>query len=239
MRLRQKKSSRARTLPHAKRSRHAGLVRMKKRWTRFAKSPHFGTAATAGAAFLIVLCIGAAALIAGHDSPPADAIATSQVPTAGSSTPHAATAGSGMPHAAAADVRPARAAAHDGAAPYTRPAVAAAPALVLAADHSPSANADESSSAVEPGQNAVTIAGCLERDDRAFELKDTGGAAVPAARSWKSGFLRRRPAAIEILDSGDRLKLPSHVGQRVKVTGQLDGREMHARSLQLVATSCG
>jgi len=84
----------------------------------------------------------------------------------------------------------------------------------------------------------VTITGCLERDDETFRLKDTAGADAPKSRSWKSGFLKKGSAAIEVVDASKRLKLPDHVGQRVSVTGVLMNREMHVRSLQRVATSC-
>jgi hypothetical protein len=86
---------------------------------------------------------------------------------------------------------------------------------------------------------AVTITGCLERaDETTFRLKDTIGADAPKARSWKSGFLKKGSASIEVVDAAHRLKLPDHVGQKVSVTGTLVDREMQVRSLQRVATSC-
>ena len=84
----------------------------------------------------------------------------------------------------------------------------------------------------------VTITGCLERNAETFRLKDTAGEAAPKARSWKSGFLRKGSASIAIVDAANRVKLPSHVGQRVSVTGTLVDREMRVRSLQRVAASC-
>ena len=85
----------------------------------------------------------------------------------------------------------------------------------------------------------VTITGCLERaDETTFRLKDTIGADAPKSRSWKSGFLKRNAASIELVDAAHRLKLPDHVGQKVSVTGTLVDREMQVRSLQRVATSC-
>jgi hypothetical protein len=85
---------------------------------------------------------------------------------------------------------------------------------------------------------AVTITGCLERNAEAFRLKDTAGASAPRARSWKSGFLKKGSATVAVIDAGNRVKLPTHVGQRVSVTGTLVDREMQVRSLQRVATSC-
>ena len=90
-----------------------------------------------------------------------------------------------------------------------------------------------------PKTAAVTITGCLERNADNFRLKDTAGADAPRARSWKSGFLKKGSATIAVIDAGNRVKLPTHVGQRVSVTGTLVDREMQVRSLQRVATSCG
>jgi hypothetical protein len=85
---------------------------------------------------------------------------------------------------------------------------------------------------------AVTITGCLEQDDESFRLKDTEGADAPRSRSWKTGFLKKSSASIEVVDAANHLKLPKYVGQRVSVTGVLVDREMKARTLQRVATSC-
>jgi hypothetical protein len=89
-----------------------------------------------------------------------------------------------------------------------------------------------------PKSPAVTITGCLERDDQTFRLKDTEGAEAPRSRSWKTGFLKKGSASIEVVDAANRLKLTDHVGQRVTVTGTLVDREMRARSLQRVSPSC-
>jgi len=92
--------------------------------------------------------------------------------------------------------------------------------------------------AVTPKTPFVTVAGCLERNTDGFRLKDTTGADAPKARSWKSGFLTKRAAAIRLVDAVNTLKLPSHVGQRVSATGTLVDGEMRARALQSVAPSC-
>ena len=96
--------------------------------------------------------------------------------------------------------------------------------------------------AVEPAPDTkvarVTIEGCLERADDTFRLTDTAGTNAPTSRSWKSGFLKRRPAAIEVRDSVKRVNLASHVGQRVSVTGTLVDRQMRASSLQPISLSC-
>jgi hypothetical protein len=85
----------------------------------------------------------------------------------------------------------------------------------------------------------VTITGCLEREAGAFRLDKTAGVDAPKSRSWKSGFLKKRPAQIEIVDPANRLQLPNQVGRRVSVMGVLVDREMRARSLQRVNGSCG
>jgi hypothetical protein len=84
----------------------------------------------------------------------------------------------------------------------------------------------------------VTIEGCLERADDTFRLTDTTGTNAPTSRSWKSGFLKKRPAAIEVRDSVKRVNLASHVGQRVSVTGTLVDRQMRVGSLQPISLSC-
>jgi hypothetical protein len=65
----------------------------------------------------------------------------------------------------------------------------------------------------------------------------TGGVA-PKSRSWRSGFLKKGSASLEVIDAANRLKLTDHVGQRVSVTGVLVDRGIRVRSLQRVATSC-
>jgi hypothetical protein len=104
---------------------------------------------------------------------------------------------------------------------------------------SPKAAAMESTSNVA-GQTvtSVTITGCLANDEETFWLKDTSGADAPKSRNWKSGFLKKRPAPIALLDATHALKLPNYVGQRVAATGTLVNREMRAHSLQRIGSSC-
>jgi len=87
--------------------------------------------------------------------------------------------------------------------------------------------------------DAVTITGCLEElTNQTFQLRDTAGEDAPKSRSWKSGFLKKGSDSIDLVDAANRVKLSSHVGQRVSVTGMLDDRELHVRSLRLVGESC-
>ena len=84
----------------------------------------------------------------------------------------------------------------------------------------------------------VTLAGCRERADDTFRLKDTLGADAPKSRSWKSGFLKKSSAPITLVDAPTRLNLTNHVGQRVSVTGMLEDGQMRVRSMRRVAASC-
>jgi hypothetical protein len=84
----------------------------------------------------------------------------------------------------------------------------------------------------------VTITGCLERDGDTFRQKDTSRADAPRSRSWKSAFLKKGSAPLEVVDASKRLKLTNHVGQRVSVTGPLSDGDMQIRSLRRVAATC-
>jgi hypothetical protein len=84
----------------------------------------------------------------------------------------------------------------------------------------------------------VTITGCLERADEGFRLKDTVGANAPKARSWKSGFLKKGSATLDVVDAAHALNLVGQVGHRVSLTGTVVDREMQARSVRRVAASC-
>jgi hypothetical protein len=88
------------------------------------------------------------------------------------------------------------------------------------------------------GPAPVTITGCVEAARGTFWLKDTSGEDAPKSRSWKSGFLRRSPARIELIDPANRLQPSAYVGQRVAATGVLTDRELRARALRPVAASC-
>lgn len=134
------------------------------------------------------------------------------------------------PHARTADMTDADA----------RPATAASNALIAEAT-APSDTEVPTPAAKDTGTVTapVTITGCLERSDDTFRLKDTEGDDAPRARSWKSGFLKKSPASIQVVDGANRVKLPAHVGHRVTVTGTLIDRELRVRSLHPVALSCG
>jgi hypothetical protein len=83
---------------------------------------------------------------------------------------------------------------------------------------------------------AVTITGCLQRHGDRFRLNDPSGASVPQSRSWKSGFLKKSAAAIDLV--GMSSTAADAVGTRVRVTGVLDNRELKAHAINRIASSC-
>ena len=112
------------------------------------------------------------------------------------------------------------------------PAAAKAPANT--ASNAPANAAATTSATVTASAKPVTVVGCLERTDAGFRLKETSGADAPKARSWKSGFLKKSSASIDVVDASRTLQLATHVGDRVSVTGVVEDREMLARSLRRV-----
>ena len=133
--------------------------------------------------------------------------------------------------------------------------VSTAALLVFAATQSPgrTASAPRSRTAVNAAEESAiwappktdasqatqgdsTITGCLEQHGDRFRLKDASGADAPRSRSWKFGFLKRGPDAIDLVDAGTTTA--NHVGMRVRVSGVLDDHQMHVRSLIRVADSC-
>ena len=110
------------------------------------------------------------------------------------------------------------------------------PARVASAETSGNDSAEPES--VGTTARMTTVSGCLERSDESFRLKDTSGTDAPKARSWKSGFLKKSSASIDVVDAMHRLRLANHVGQRVSLTGTLEDRSMQARSLQRIAGTC-
>ena len=89
-----------------------------------------------------------------------------------------------------------------------------------------------------PMPTVVTLTGCLVRSDKDFRLNDTTGLNAPKSRSWKSGFLAKRPASISIVPASSELPLSKHIGERVTVSGTLIERQMQVRTLRRVSSSC-
>jgi hypothetical protein len=126
-------------------------------------------------------------------------------------------------------------------APKAAPKTATANAAVPPAPQAPAIPVTQatampvSSTAIEPNREkpaSVTISGCLENEGGTFLLTDASGTAAPKSRSWKSGFLRKRTAQIELADGLGTLTLRNHVGRRVAATGTLVDREMRVDSVR-------
>ena len=88
------------------------------------------------------------------------------------------------------------------------------------------------------GKKAVTVTGCLERNDQVFRLTETSGAQAPKARSWKSGFLKKRASDLDVVDPSKKIKLKDHVGHRDALTGTLEGAELRVQSVRHLAATC-
>ncbi len=82
------------------------------------------------------------------------------------------------------------------------------------------------------------MTGCLEKTDEGFRLKDASGSAAPKSRSWKSGFLKKGAASLDVVDASHTLQLGSQVGRRVSLTGSLVDREMRVESVRRMSASC-
>jgi hypothetical protein len=109
-----------------------------------------------------------------------------------------------------------------------------------AAEPITSASTVESTATDAVGPAPVTITGCLETtlDGGEFRLTDTEGVDAPMARSWRSGFLKKRAAPVQLVELSDPKGLQKYVGRRVVATGQLTSRELRVRSLQPAGVSC-
>jgi len=133
----------------------------------------------------------------------------------------------------AATASPAKAVTTTAAAPAAKPATASAkngtPAKGKTANGAGSAQA---------APEIVTITGCLEQKDDGFRLKDTGGTDAPKSRSWKTLGMTKHASTVSLVDPSKRLKLGSHVGERVAVTGPLVDKELQGRSMKSLTPSC-
>lgn len=101
-----------------------------------------------------------------------------------------------------------------------------------------SATAPSAAPARETKDEPVTVTGCLELDNQEYRLTDTEGSNAPKSRSWKSGFIKKHAADLEVVDAAKSLRLATHLGQRVTITGVVADRKMQARSLVIAARSC-
>ena len=202
-----------------------------KKSPRLQRSPRFTAPFGAAAMFLVVIGVVAAAMLIAARGP--SRIGTPSMTLSARTTPATRLA------AAITPVNPPEESAAKKASASKTPSPGAAPATRLAAAMAPGNAPEESAAnAPEPTPAVVTITGCLERHDETFRLNDTAGMNAPKSRSWRSGFLKKGSAPIEVVDAANRLKFTDLVGQRVSVTGVFVDREIQVRSLRRVATSC-
>ena len=125
--------------------------------------------------------------------------------------------------------------------PASKPAVSPDATMKLISGPAPVAS-QSASTAATPAADAeepatpVTLAGCVERNDDGFWLKNASGDGAPKSRSWKSGFLRRKSLTVELVDRGYTHRLATYVGQRVETNGVLVDREMRVKSLRVLGS---
>ena len=128
--------------------------------------------------------------------------------------------------------------------PASPPAVAAATGAGLVSSETVArertTSAPASTTTPDAVSESVTMTGCLETavDGDQFRLTDIEGSDAPKARNWRSGFLKKRSAPVELVDFSDPVGLRKFVGRRVVATGLLAGRELRVHSLQAAGTSC-
>ncbi len=206
---------------------------------RLKKIPHAKGVIGAGVVGTVLVCFATAAMLVAARQP-SESIAVDATRDVEVTRPIAAPAAQASQTTSQKKV-PAQAQAKKAA--VAEPAaVHSAAADTVAADpvatNTPAANTVAAVSSTVQESEAVTITGCLVRDDEIFRLKDTIGEDAPKSRSWKSGFLKKRSASIDIIDAPNSLRLSNYIGKRVTVTGLLEDREMRARSLKPASGSC-
>jgi hypothetical protein len=101
-----------------------------------------------------------------------------------------------------------------------------------------SAGAERAKAKSNAGQKAVTVTGCLAQEDNAFRLTRTSGAQAPKSRSWKSGFLKKQPSDLGVVDPSKKLRLKDHVGHRDALTGTIEEGQLRVQSVRHLAASC-
>ena len=128
----------------------------------------------------------------------------------------------------------------EDAAPLPPAAVDTAPGDGELASRTVVAPAAESTATPNTAGEAVTISGCLETtiDGAEFRLTDTEGVDAPKARSWRSGFLKKRTAPVQLVELSDPKGMQKYVGRRVVATGLLTSKELRVRSLLPAGSSC-
>lgn len=181
----------------------------------------------------------------------ANAQPTAAAPASGAMAPAAAVQRSAVrddsepPKKAAAKpkVRATRAAASSAASRVSTPVAKAhdtSNAAAGAIDAEPSRTAAETAAPTvgAVALSEVTITGCLEisTDEESFRLTDTD--ATPKSRSWRTGFLKKRSATVDLVGPSDTATLQRQVGRRVAATGVLTSRELKVSAIRVVGASC-
>lgn len=88
-------------------------------------------------------------------------------------------------------------------------------------------------------ESMVTYVGCLrvaDHGDRVM-LTDIGGPNAPRARTWKTGFITKRPISMEVMPVRG-MRLRDNVGRLVRVTGRRSGDDLYAQSITFAGATC-
>jgi hypothetical protein len=106
---------------------------------------------------------------------------------------------------------------------------------------SESINAEPTPVPADPvGSGRVTLTGCLEASasEDQFRLTGAEGGDAPRSRSWRTGFLKKRPTTVTLVAPPDPRALQTQVGQRVAATGLLTNRELRVTSVRAIGARC-
>src|SRR5262249_18107119 len=123
-------------------------------------------------------------------------------------------------------------------APAPKPVAVSQPAPApIRAVNAPKSKAAHGAASAQ-ASDVVTVTGCLEQKNDEFRLKDTGGADAPKSRSWKTLGITKHASTLMVIDASNRLKLGSHVGERVSATGTLNDKELQLKSVKALSPSC-
>ena len=119
-------------------------------------------------------------------------------------------------------------------------ATSGAPAPTVTTVPDKSAKEDAASIPVGAATAPITLTGCLEVsvDQDEFRLTDVDGADAPRSRSWRTGFLKKRPSAVALVDPAESLALQTHVGRRITATGLLTSHDLKVSALRAVGPPC-
>ena len=155
------------------------------------------------------------------------------------------------PHVSSAPVKKSQAARRNTSriAESSKPAAAVTPVANVAVKENAATKSPEPETtapvahaavATVAGVSPVTITGCLETsvDHDEFRLTDTDGVDAPKTRSWRTGFVKKSPAAVALVDAPSRLALGTHVGHRVTATGVLTNHDLRVSALRFVGPLC-